>query len=520
MADPDWSDSERDDLFSDIGFPLALASKARTEAMWCHPQSAEFLVAHSDENAHTYFTAWDITACKQGTDTSADGWIYWKYTDGGASGTLEAYNDSARSVLVATTGSVANSTSMTLTPETGYTLAGTVMHGAPGASFNWRSQILTPAHKRLEHLFDNTQVDDPQIRAFLSGVLTRMYAAYQQAEAAANEGWAFVMRTKLRRMLAGGVSDPNQIILDTIKRSSFAWTQETRGLAYDLEKACEDNTGGSGAIEVQGSTLAGAVSYPGSWDGAAVTPTYGQRGVPCVIVGQCTQTLSTSPPQFTLTRTFTDTRRAPGLGTQSETLSRPLYMGSAWKAPEWGIESLTIDYLASVSNVTSALLSTTATDWSVTGLRSTNSNAGVLYATYVTSDTTLRFYKTSAGRDALSADELVAQVTIAAASTATTFTTDENDSGIVISGKTGAGSGGVLVNLSDGDVNFNIPTATNPASYFQVTVTETTAGGEWVRAFREFVKWQPNTGAGLDVTDGPILRGVPGIHQGVYGDRY
>jgi hypothetical protein len=195
-------------------------------------------------------------------------------------------------------------------------------------------------------------------------------------------------------------------------------------------------------------------------------------------------------------------------------------VGSAWKAPEWGIESLTIDYLASVANVTNAVISTTASDWSVTGLRSTNSDAGVVYAKYVLSDTTLRFYRSDQGRDDLDADELVAQVTLAATDDATVFTTDENDSGIVITGKTGAGSGSLLVNGSVGDVDFNVPTATNPASYFTITVTETTVGGEWVRTWREFIGWAPNTGAGLDIVDGQILRGVPGIHQGIYGDRY
>lgn len=531
MADPGWTDAVRNDIASDLGYAYGLCALARTLAFWLHPQNSKYLVVHSDETAHTYFTSWNITACEPNVDTDADGWIWWKYTDGGATGTLEAYRGSARdgsagNELVATSGSVANNATMTLTAQTGYVFTGTVAHGAPAGSFNWRSQIVTPAVNRCEHLWDNTSADDSQIRAAFvnaGGFLPRMRAAALSMLQAAQDGAAFVMRTEVRRRLQA-VTDPTALIIPGIKRSSFAWIEEPKGLLEDFRTACVDNTGGSGAIEAQAATLAGAVSYGGPWDGTAVTPTYGQRGVPALITGLCTSGLTTSPPGFTMTRTFTDTRRAPGEGTQSETLARTLYIGSAWKAPEWGIESLTIDYLASVSNVTSALLATTASLWSVTGLRSSNSNGGIVYATYVTADTTLRFYSTSAGRDALTADLLVAQVTLAAASVNTAFTTDENDSGIVISGTTGAGSGGVLVNLSDGDVNFNAPSATSPAGYFTITITETTAGGEWQRGTRDGSVggqgWKASTGAGLDIVDGQILRGIPCVHQGVYGDRY
>lgn len=528
MPDPSWSDATRNDIFEDLGYAFGLAKLARALAFWLHPQNNKYLVVHSDETAHAGFTLWNITACEPGVDTDADGWIYWKYTDAGATGTLEAYrgatrDDSSGHELVATSGSVANSTSMTLTPETGYAFAGTVMHGVLGGSFNWRSQIIVPARVRGEHLWDNTSVDDSQIRAaFLSagGVIPSMRSALLSALGAAQGGGSLLVRTKISRLLKAKTGP--ELITPGIKRSSFAWIEEAFGLLEDLRQACVDNTGGSGAIEAQGSTLAGAVAYGGPWDGTAVTPTYGQRGVPADITLTCKATMTaSSPPRFEATRAVTDTRRAPGDGTQIETLDRPLYIGSAWKAPEWGIESLTINYLASVANVTSALLATTASLWSVSGLRTGNSNAGIVYGTYVTADTTLRFYRTSAGRASLDSAELVGQVTLAITAINTAFSTDENDSGIIISGTTGNGDGTNLVNLSDGDVNFNVPVATSPASYATIAITETTAGGEWVRGTRDGsagAPWKFNHGAGLDVVDGQILRGIPFIHAGVYGD--
>lgn len=532
MADPAWTDATRDDIANDLGFALGLGSLARSLAFFFHPQNSEFLVDDSDETAAAGFTLWNITACKPGLDTAADGWIYWKYTDGGASGTLQAYRGSARdgsagNELVATTGSVANSATMTFTAQTGYTLAGTVYHDVLGGSFNWRSQIIVPAKARCEHLFDNTQVDDSQIRsAFLNsgGFIPRMRTAALSMLSAAQDAAALILRTKIRRQLTT-VSDTNAINTVTVKRSSFAYTKTAVGLGEDLRAAWTDNTGGSGEVEVDGATLAGAVAYGGPWDGTAVTPTYGQRGVPALITATCDADMTdSSPPRFSLTRAPTDTRRAPGEGTQSESLARPLYVGSNWKAPEWGIESLTVDYLASVANVTSAVISTTASDWSVTGLRSGNSDNGEVFARYVTSDTTLRFYRSEDGADDADETELVAQVTLATNAVNTVFTTDENDSGIVIVGKTGAGSGGLLVDGATGDVNYNVPQSTAPASYFTITITEPTAGGEWQRNLRDGgiggVSCEPNTGAGDDMVDGQITRCLPMVHAGVRGDRY
>ena len=533
MADPLWTDATRNDIHEDLGYPLGLGEMARTLEFLLHPQNDKFLIETSDENARTYLTTWRITAGRRtssgsSSDTDANGDIYWTLTDenpGAGQARLQGFNDSARSVLV-TTGSAANGAPITLTAQTGYTLAGTVVLGAPVANFNFRSQLVIPPIKRLLSLFDGTSLDDDQIRAQGEATLRRMRSGAATMRQAAQDLAAFVMRTKVRRNLVA-ITDQTSLIIPGIRQRSGVVTEEPRGLLEDLRAAQQDNTGGSAAIEAQASTLAGAVSYPTqTWPGgSAVTPTYGQRGQPCVITGVCVKGLDGTAPEFLVTRKLTDTRRAPADGTESEGLSpdRRLRIGANWKAPEWGVESLTIDYLPSISGVTSALLSTTATDWSVTGLTSANSTGGVVYALYESSDTTLRFYSTSAGRTALDADLLVAQVTLATTDDLTTFTTDTNDSGLTIVGETGAGVGNLLIDGSVGDVSFQAPSPSQPSAYFTITVTESTEGGAWVKNLRDGgvggAGWEPNTGAGLDIVDGQIRACLPLIHPGILGDR-
>jgi hypothetical protein len=517
MADPSWTDAIRDDFFDELGYALGLVALPQSLEYLFHPQNtSKYLLATTDENGRTYFTSWRLTNGKKGTDTDANGWIYFKYTDGGATGTLEAYNDSARSVLVATSGSVANSTSMTLTPETGYTLAGTVMHGAPGASFNFAGQLITPPAKRIDQLFDGTYVDDAQMKAEAIRQLTAMRAGYASARTAAQNLAAFVVRAKGKRILAA-VSDQSALIQPNLRQRSGVVTEEPRGLLEDLRAAMDDNTGGSAEVKAAAATLAGAVADPGDWDGSSVTPTYGQRGYAGVVTGVCVKGLDSTAPEFALTFKPTDTRLAPNEGNDSIPMFGRLRIGAQYKDPERGIEALTINYLPTIANSTGTAVSTTATDWSVTGMTSDNSDGGKLWGRYESSDTTLRFYRSEQGRDDADTDELVAQKTISA--TATAFTSEENDSGLTVTGKTGA----ALADNDEFSVDFNPPSPDQPSSYFTITITESTEGGEWVKGFRRGAiggqPWEPNTGASPNVVDGQIVAGLPLINAAVLGDR-
>lgn len=523
MADPTWTDAERDDLHDGLGYSLGLAAWGRTAEYFLHPQNGSWLVETSDENAHTYLSNWLITAGRKTASTSssdvdANGWVYWTLTDenpGAGQGRLQGFNDSARSVLV-TTGSAADGATITLAAQTGYTLAGTVLLGTPVANFNFRTQLIIPPIKRILSLFDGTIVDDDQIRARGEAILRNMRAGAATMKAAGLDFARFFMTTHVRRQLPA-ITDQSLIIDPRIRQVSGVVTTSPRGLAEDLRTAQADNTGGSGAIEAAAATGAGAVSYGGAWSGSAETPTYGQRVLAATITGVCVKGLDSTAPEFLVTRKPTDTRRAPGDGTESEVLTAParrLRIGALWAAPEWGISSLTIDYLPTVTNDGgTTLFTTTATLWSVTGMTDANSDGGKLWATYQTSDSTLRFYKSEAGRDDLDADELVAQKTSPGDSTA--FTTETNDSGLTVSGTTGA----TLALDDEGDVDFNAPAPEAPSAYFTITVTESTEGGEWVKQFRDGLNWYPNTGAGLDIVDGQIKACLPMIHAGVLGDR-
>lgn len=525
MADPLWSDAVRDDIHDELGYALGLAAWGRTAEYLLHPQNGKYLVETSDETAHTYTSNWLVTAGKKGVDTDADGWVYVLVKDedpGAGDATLEFYRGPNRDgtsddELVATAAG-ANGATLTITPETGYTLAGTVKIATIGVGQDeaaFRFQLIVPPIKRLFHLFDGTNSDDDLLRVRAETELRNMRAGAAAIKNAGANLVRYFLTTKVRRNLTA-VTDPNLIIEPGIRQVSGVVTERPRGIAEDLRAAQGDNSSGSGEIKAAAATLAGAVAYPGSWDGSAVTPTYGQRGTASLITGVCVKGLDSTAPEFLVTRKPTDVRRAPGDGTESETLTpaRRLRIGANWKAPEWGIESLTIDYLPTVTNDGgNTLFTTTATLWSVTGMTDANSDGGRLWATYQTSDSTLRFYRSEAGRDDLDPDELVAIKTSPGDSS--TFTTETNDSGITISGKTGA----TLANDDEGDVDFLAPSPEQPAAYFTITVTESTEGGEWVKQLRDSIGWEPNTGGSPNILDGQIKACLPMIHAGVLGDR-
>lgn len=521
MADPDWTDAERDDIHDALGYALGLGGVPLALEFLFHPQANQCLVDMLDEEARTIISNWKITTCAVTTDTDDESMIFVRVQDedpGVGQAKLYFYKETGRTTLIATAAG-SDSTTLTITPETGYTLAGTVDIGAVGAgndAHDFCIHVNVPPAQRLQQLYPGTETDDAQIRDEGLRRVAAMRAAFAGARGEAQAFGAFLATTKVRRNLVG----PDSSLLSVNRRIVSHAIEETyTGILENLRAAQEDNTGGSAEVKAAAVTLSGSVTFPG-WTGTASGPTYGQRGVPADIVWRCVKKLTNTPPQFQATRTTTDTRRRPNNGTGSEEMTgRLLTIGAEWSAKEWGIEALTVNYTASVTNVTSALLSTTATDWSVTGLTSSNSTEGVLYARY--DGSTLKFYKTSAGRTAVDADDVVAQATLATTDDATTFTAT-GATGISIVGKTGAGSSNLLVSGSTGDLSFQCPTVTG-GSLFRLTIAES-GGGEWQKRMRDGgvggLNYTVNTGSSPNLTDAQVRAGLPLINIGVSGARY
>jgi hypothetical protein len=530
--DPSWSDSTRDDIFNDLGYALGLHAFAKSIEFFLHPQNAAFLPLCTDENVETYTNTWRITAGKPGTDTDANGWIWGRYDDNqGGAGTVQirfykgsVRDNSAGNELIASATGSDNST-LTITPQTGYTLAGTVKVTAATADFDFRMQLLVPPIKRLLQLFDGTSADDDQIRAAGEGVLKKMRGGALTMKAAATELAVLIMRTKVRRNLVSR-SNESAIIIPNPQQTSGVVTYRPSGLAEDLRAAMDANTGGSAEVKVSAGAFSGAVSYPsGGWAGSATTPTYGERALAGTITLRCVQGLGGEPPKFRLTRSLTDRRRAPNDGKDDEVLaSRFLWIGQEFQAKEWGIEALTINYLPTIANVTTNLLSTTATDWSCTGLTDENSTDGEVFIAY--DGTTLKAYATEEGRTNADSSDVVAQRTTATSEDATVVTLSPvNDSGLTIVGKTGAGNGSsLLVAGTVGDVDFNPPSADEPVATATITIIESTEVGAWGEALRDEVfgtgqGWVLNTGGSPNVVDGQVNKGLPMCNAAVLGDR-
>jgi hypothetical protein len=528
MSDPNWSNTVRDDLHGDLGYGLGLGGLAHALELFFHPQANQCLVTFlPHEDLYAVVSNFKVTACEIGTDTDSEGRVFMLVKDeapGAGQVTLEFYKGSARDSSAGNekvaTAAGNNSTTLTITPESGYTLAGTVDVGVIDAGLDENESVLhvaVPPAQRLPQVFAGDQTDDAQIRAEIERACVDMAGSFRTAKQRAEQATAFVARTKLRRLLlAAGITSNTSLLVTTRNPTTRAVSYS--GLLHDFVRAQAANTGGAGEIKAAAHTLSGSITFPG-WQGTATGPTYGQRGVGASCALRCVKTMNATPPQFQITITPTDARYRGPDGSTSYVLPELLTIGEEYSAKEWGIEALTLDYKASVSDVTDGLMSTTAGDWSVSGLTSSNSSAGVLWGGY--DGSTIKFYKTEAGRDAEDEDEVVASVTTTTGQTAAVKTA-EGATGIAIVFKTGAGSGGVLVSGSEFKVDFQVPTVTGN-SMATLTITET-EGGEWQKRMSRGgvggVAFYPNTGSSPNLTDAQIRAGLPLLNVGVSGARY
>lgn len=529
-ADWNLSDTIRDRIFKRLGLPIGVAREIVLLAMQMHPQSDDYWVVKlNGDEGDTLLTKIKITAGAVGTDTDADGLIWGTCTDespGAGQATVSLYKDSGRSTKVSE-GSAADGASLTLAAGSGYTLAGTLTLGTISATFNFVLLLVQPFYKRLDDLFNGDEEDDAQnknaVQDALDTARTQMLAAAQTLAAGAGQ----IMRTTFRRRLVSRSSESVLIDPGLEQSGTGQVSEKPSGLQEDLRLAMAANSGGSGEMKAGAATQSSSSSAASGTNVTITGPTLGKRAVPMVLTFRCVKTLDASgPPEFEALADPTDTRRKPEDGQQSIPASFPLRMGKTWKDPELGIESLVVDYTASAANSSSAALSTTAGDWSVEGMTSENSDSGKLWTYYDLASTTLEFYKSEDGRDSRDADELVTQVVTS--STATVLTTEDTGTGLVVTGKTGA----TLGDGAKGYVDFQPPVATQPASRFTITISQTVDPSVWTEVVRDaFIGgapgqpratqqgWELNTGSIPNIDDSWIQGGMPLGHLKLFRRR-
>lgn len=504
-SNPGWSSNKINALHERLGFELGLFWTFYVLARWLHPQNAEYLVFKVEgDETDALITAARFTAGTLRVDTDTKGRLWGRVVDG-TPNTINIYNDSARSVLVAT-GTAADGATATLTPQTGYTLAGTMTLGTIGANLTFVLLLVPPPYDRAGVEFDGDEEEDGQSTDSFRKRIEKIQALCLQAAAEASGGSAELMKTLFRRNLVS-ISAKDLILDPGLKLAtgnSGAVQEEPRGLLEDWRLGSESNTT---IVKAGGPTQSPAVAYAsGGWEGKATGPTLGTRGRPGVTTLNCVKTLTETAPEFEAVNEPDDSRFKPDQGRASIPGKLRLRMGAQWKDPALGIESFLLDYKPTITNSTGTSLSTTTTDWSVVGLKASLSAAGILYTYYDGPSTTLEFYKSSAGRDARTSSELVTQKTSPGSSAV--FTTEDLGNGLVVTGKTN----GAPANGDKGTVNFNIPQATQPAARLTITISETVAPSTWLNAINAGgvggLSWEPHVASSPNLDAGWIEAGM------------
>ncbi len=521
MSDPSWSDETRDAIHSRLGAAMVDARMIRQLIGHYHPQNGKWLLRRVAGDENQFLSQVKLNAGVLFTDTDKDGLIYLTATDetpGAGQVRLQFYRDSGKSTLVAQL-DLADGASGTLTPQTGYGIGSEtngVTVGTVSASFNGVYKLIPPRKEQIEAAFEGAERDDVQTKSRLLEQLDQIYDQLLQLEQLAQGMAPSVVNAIVRRNLRG-ITESSALLAVGLDRpgSTGRIRQRTRGLIEDLRRNQASNTGGSGEVKAAAGSFGSSSSVvsAGSYDATVTGPTLGDQVRPGVFTLTCVAALSAnSAPRFRVVFDADDQRLRPNQGNGSQQLQFELTIGAEWKAPQFGVESLTIDYKASITQSASAV-SATSGDWTVSNLRSGNSDNGKLWGKVVSG--VLKFYNNETDRDAGGEDGLVAQVT--SPGTSSSFVTDDADSGIVINGATGG-----TVNSDDTfEVDFRPPTPETEADQILVTLTQSAEPSEWVKAVRDGAVggqgWEPNTGSSPNLEDGYISAGNV-LTGGLLGD--
>ena len=525
MSAADWAlaDATRDAIYKRKGRSMSLAMDLAALAMWMHPQSDDYvaIMVNGDET-RARITGLRISAGRLFHDTDVYGLIYWSIADetpGAGQARLRFYKDQARATLVAQ-GSGNNSTTLAIAAEAGYYLTADVDIGVIGDSTDGAILFLPPLSVLVDLLFDGTFPEDAQNKAAFLATIAEVRTALLGAAALMAGMAGTIQRTTFARLLKA-ITDKSVLVNQNLVRAEATGQVDSRafGLLVDEVLAMAANSAGSTVMKAGAGTHAAATAES---DGSYVRwtgPTLGVRAFPMVISAKCNKGLDAAAgdPTFTLIANPTDPRRKDQDGQAALEAGVPLRMGAQYAFPQWGIDALRLDYNPEITNEGGGTsLATTAGLWSVTGLTSENSEEGQHWTYYDAATTTLEFYKSEDGRDERDPNDLVTSVILATGDVNDDFRTDDRV-GLVIFGRAGAGTAGLLVDGAKGTIDWRAPSANTPATVLTMTITESVRPSAWVRGTRDGAVggqpgtpgayeggWKPHTAANPNILDGWI----------------
>lgn len=472
MSDPAWTDALRDQIFQRVGTIAGYWWTLDRLEGNLHPMNTTKVISYitaGDEN-NVLITELLLTRVVIRTDGGSEGQIWATIIDGtgGTGHEVKFYSDSSRSTEIATTGAtVDDDATGTITAGTGFTLAGTITIGTIVANVDFKIYAVPPAFSRVDDEFDGTLEEDSQMEQTIKDSLTALRNDLRRAKGRLAAAAQQLLTTTISRNL---VSGSNTAVIDRglSRNSAGGIVVAPSGILEDFRLGMADNTGGSGVIKVGPQTATGTNAFPGTWTGTVGTVTLDDRAIASNLQLTCIKTLDSTPPRFRVVSTPTDARRKGGANFSIlPEAEQNLTIGQTWRSQKFGVASFILDYLAAPTNSVNTPLTTTATDWAVSSLTTSNSTNGKLFAHFDGTD--LNFYATEAGRDSQDTDDVEATVASAAINTAFTV----SGSTLTITGKTGA----ALASGDKGAVDFQVPTATQPASYATIAIAVTVEPG-------------------------------------------
>lgn len=498
-----------------------------------HPRASSVLtyLIHGDEDGAVIGSI-DLTDVDVALDVDPiTGFIFGTFTDGG-SGTghgVVLYKEQGRSTTVASISSVDDGATAALTTAAGQVIAGsvTIVAGPGSGTVDFAIRVVPASVRRLQKAFPNTSTTWPSDAEVLTRALRAVattHAKLREIKAAWSPVLEYFLRAGVVPLIKGGAQ---AVLIDEglDQGASGNMTFNPEGILEDMRRAWAANDTGSPAPIKAGAGAHSAAEDFTDWAGGRLTGSValGLRAFPVTLRFVCVQALSNnSGPRFAVSATPADGRRlgddqkpsVAGVGTDPQTSGFDLVVGQEWIDELLGVEGLTVEYAPTITNEDSGTaMATTSTLWTVSGLKLNNSDAGRLWG-IMTSATLARFYRTEADRDA--DDGVTGLVTYASGlANSTAFQSSAIDGlGLVVSGTTAT-----LVLGHKFNVDFNPPQTAQPASAFEVTITETTTPSAWLRVVADGLFGSPyelNTGGSPNVVDSWLKRASPvgGRHFG------
>ncbi len=452
-------------------------------------------------------------------DADVDGLTFGRIDDGlgGTNHQIKFFNDQARTTLVAQTPATVNDNATgAFTPQAGFFLAGSITIGPIVADVDFVIAFGSPAYRRTDDEFDGTFDEDENLRQITKLAIDTARTSMASARDSIRSVTAQLVQGAFADIFITGSTSTELIDGGLADQGDGTIIEEPVGRLEDIRDGQQLNTGSAGVISAQEQVEASVVTFPGTFQGTGSAMTLNDRAVAGNSQFVCTKGLDDTEPTFEFQQT-PDDRRLRGepdfialLPTEFD-----LTLGKTFKDQDRGIQSFTLDYLAIPANEVGIPINTTPSLWSVTGMTSTNSDAGRLWILFDLATDELRFFNSQTLRDNNDPNGIVA--TASSPGTASAFVTPAGTTGLVVSGTTGA----ALNDADKANVDFQPPVAGPVASRFEAAISVTTEPGLLQAGVRKGAvggsPWRFHSTGAPNLTNGMVTAGLPNQAR-LFGD--